>query len=264
MMAALLMRRRIIHFMSLGVVIYQPLNSQAWIGLLPMKTSCQICGKEIDRPPAHLARAKKGIFCSHACHGKWQTGENNHAYQGGKVELHCKYCGKVFFRKQGESMRENANYCSHSCSSKVNTVNQPLNLYADCAYCGKQVKVRFRKQLEREIFCTRNCANIAHSKKMKGIGNPRYVHGMAWERYPREFRILAPLVRQRDSQQCQLCQMTAEQNGKELDVHHIDYDKEHNEPLNLITLCRWCHGKMHGSPDSRKKWQQQLSTLLSQ
>ena len=38
-----------------------------------------------------------------------------------------------------------------------------------------------------------------------------------------------------------LCQMCGSEQG--LCIHHIDYDKKHNTRLNLITLCRPCHGK---------------------
>jgi 5-methylcytosine-specific restriction endonuclease McrA len=31
-----------------------------------------------------------------------------------------------------------------------------------------------------------------------------------------------------------------------LDVHHLDHDKENNEPENLMTLCKNCHASYHG------------------
>lgn len=30
-----------------------------------------------------------------------------------------------------------------------------------------------------------------------------------------------------------------------LNVHHIDYDRSHNEDKNLVTLCRVCHRQVH-------------------
>lgn len=97
---------------------------------------------------------------------------------------------------------------------------------------------------------------------MKGEGNGRYVHGRSEERYSADFRALAPTIRARDGLRCFLCHTTQEANGKELDVHHIDYDKDNNEPLNLVALCPTCHGAMHGSLPSRKRWRERLSSEL--
>jgi hypothetical protein len=35
----------------------------------------------------------------------------------------------------------------------------------------------------------------------------------------------------------------SEGSGYKLPVHHIDYDKKNNVPLNLISLCKSCHSK---------------------
>jgi hypothetical protein len=35
------------------------------------------------------------------------------------------------------------------------------------------------------------------------------------------------------------------------------------DPVNLITCCRWCHGKMHGRLQQRERWKRELSALLS-
>ena len=31
-----------------------------------------------------------------------------------------------------------------------------------------------------------------------------------------------------------------------LTVHHIDHNRQNNDPSNLMTLCRYCHDKEHG------------------
>jgi HNH endonuclease/helix-turn-helix protein len=50
------------------------------------------------------------------------------------------------------------------------------------------------------------------------------------------------LVRDRDKV-CQFCGKTPEQNGRALDVHHIDPYRytANNHPDNLVALCRSCH-----------------------
>lgn len=43
-------------------------------------------------------------------------------------------------------------------------------------------------------------------------------------------------IRERDGYTCRYC------GGFGNCVHHIDYDKNNNDPLNLVTLCASCHG----------------------
>lgn len=228
-----------------------------------MKAPCVVCGKEVDRWPAHLARNTKGVFCSHACHGEWQRGANNHAYQGGKVPCTCAHCGKALALKAEHFRRSTLHFCSRACQGAYcSGGNHPrtLALKAPCLECGAVVKIKSR-QIGKRVFCSRACASRAHRAYIKGPANPRYVDGMAEERYSAAFRALAPRIRERDRQRCRLCHRTREDNGKELDVHHIDYDKDNNAAANLITLCPRCHGAMHGSPRSRAKWQAELSSL---
>ena len=51
---------------------------------------------------------------------------------------------------------------------------------------------------------------------------------------------LRPAVLERDGYRCVLCEA-----GSRLHVHHLDYDKGHNEEGNLVTLCATCHMRGH-------------------
>jgi 5-methylcytosine-specific restriction endonuclease McrA len=111
-------------------------------------------------------------------------------------------------------------------------------------------------------FCSMECKNKAHTFRMVGEGNGRYVHGDHRRAYPPGWtQTHKRAIRERDGQVCRLCGMTREVHGKELPVHHIDYMKENLEPANLITVCRFCHGQMHGRPDSREEWRLRLSAI---
>lgn len=77
--------------------------------------------------------------------------------------------------------------------------------------------------------------------KFIGKNHPRWISGLK-RKYPIEFNNqLKQSIRERDNYICQLCGRTQEENGRKLDVHHIDYNKINIHPLNLITLCRSCN-----------------------
>lgn len=52
-------------------------------------------------------------------------------------------------------------------------------------------------------------------------------------------------IRGRDNNVCVLCEKNIEINGRQLDVHHINYDWKDNRPENLVSLCRECHYIAH-------------------
>lgn len=67
-------------------------------------------------------------------------------------------------------------------------------------------------------------------------------------------------VRFRDKYKCRLCGCSQLENGKQLDVHHIDYDKKYNKLNNLISLCHGCHTKTN---INRHHWQNHFSTSIN-
>lgn len=55
---------------------------------------------------------------------------------------------------------------------------------------------------------------------------------------------------------CLLCFKTEEENGRKLDVHHIDYNKEqgcNGHEWHLVPLCHSCHGKSGINREEYKK-----------
>lgn len=66
--------------------------------------------------------------------------------------------------------------------------------------------------------------------------------GISFEPYGIEFNnSLRKKIKKRDNHTCQLCGITKSL----MDVHHIDYNKQNNEPENLITLCHSCNSKVN-------------------
>ncbi len=86
----------------------------------------------------------------------------------------------------------------------------------------------------------------------KGKKNHNWQGGISFEPYGLEFnKDLKEVIRNRDRRKCQICEKTELESGKALDVHHIDYNKNNNNPNNLISLCRSCHIKTNYN---RNEW----------
>lgn len=78
--------------------------------------------------------------------------------------------------------------------------------------------------------------------------HPRWMGGISFEEYGLEWTMeVKNRIKERDGFTCQLCFRNKEQVT--LAVHHIDYNKKHNEPINHITLCRSCNAKVNMNRD---------------
>ena len=82
------------------------------------------------------------------------------------------------------------------------------------------------------------------SKRTKGANNYFWNGGQSTP-YGEEFtRSLKKKVKIRDGWKCVIC--TTPRKNKVLDIHHIDENKLNNSMDNLMSLCKSCHGKIHG------------------
>jgi hypothetical protein len=148
-----------------------------------------------------------------------------------------------------------------------------------CLDCGISVKYGLR---------CKSCSNknISQSlssrvkKRMKSLGkdNPFYGKkhskktkrklslilggtGIPYENdeYGAEFDTsLKEQIRLRENYKCKECGCSQVENGKQLDVHHIDYDKKNNNMTNLVALCMKCHRKTNHHRDYWEKHCEQL------
>ena len=49
------------------------------------------------------------------------------------------------------------------------------------------------------------------------------------------------------------------ENGRKLDVHHIDYDKLNTKPSNNIALCMKCNAKVNSN---REQWTEYFKKMI--
>jgi hypothetical protein len=79
----------------------------------------------------------------------------------------------------------------------------------------------------------------------ENISKAKTIHGLSRFPYPLEFRFIRELIIDRDNHRCQNCGLTQEEHykkwNKDLEIHHIDYNKFNCNEYNLITLCKLCN-----------------------
>ena len=112
-----------------------------------------------------------------------------------------------------------------------------------CIDCLKQgIKTKISPST---VYGGGRCHSCAKKTLYKDPTNhPNWKNGISFEPYPIGWtKILKESIRERDNHQCQICGKSTKKNGRKLDVHHIDYDKENLNPDNLIALCQSCHSK---------------------
>lgn len=105
---------------------------------------------------------------------------------------------------------------------------------------------------------------ISESRKGKYIGenNPAWKGGLSFEPYCRKFNNeLKERVRNEFNRKCVMC--GAEENGRKLSIHHIDYSKTQGckgETWKLVPLCQSCHMKTN---HRREYWELHLTNILA-
>jgi len=214
---------------------------------------CSNCDKDVVRENSKRNRSVKNVFCNHKCQGIWQRGKNNSSWNGGRIKKQCVVCEKEYTVKQSE---KESKVCSQKCNGQLLILK--AKEIRNCLVCDEEF-VATKSRVQR--YCSRECSSLAHSTRMIGTSNPNYVDGNGSSRHPVEFnKRLKRKIRERDGYFCQLCGTREEDYGKNLDVHHIDYDKTNNSEDNLIALCNSCHSTTNGNRDF---WKQELSNLLN-
>ena len=131
------------------------------------------------------------------------------------------------------------------------------NVMVKCACCAAEVKAPkwYVNQGAKLYFCSSACRMAWEADswlKETSVcldGRPDY-RGANWS-------IQSQKARARDKYVCQMCYVTEEHLGKQLDVHHVipyrlfKSSLEANRLDNLISLCHACHMKVEAENNQR-------------
>ena len=157
----------------------------------------------------------------------------------------CELCGNPL---SGAQRR----WCSKRCNDRSRYTRRTLPF--TCPSCGRQVLI-FANKATRQKHCTRSCAtatfNHNHLRGERNVmwrGGRVLYYGVGWKTIKIE-------VRKRD-RVCTHCGKTPEENGRALDVHHLEPFRfsGDNSLNNLVALCRSCHMRAddHGRSGAAK------------
>lgn len=138
---------------------------------------------------------------------------------------------------------------------------------------GRKLSISWRRKISLNHANVKGKNNPFYGKKhsKKSLRKQSLSHGgtgISHENnlYSNKFSdILKTSIRERDNHQCQICgKLQSKFKGffKKLDVHHIDYDKNNLDPLNLISLCHKCHMQTNGNRDIYQEYFKILKEIL--
>jgi 5-methylcytosine-specific restriction endonuclease McrA len=140
----------------------------------------------------------------------------------------CIDCDKIISRR---------NIKCQSCSHK----GQIHSLEARKKISKKLIGIKRTEETKKKMSETRIKLGLS-----KGKNNFFWKNGMSRIPYSLEWtEQLKKQIRKRDNYECQNCNITEEEHliviGTNLQIHHIDYNKENCQKDNLITLCKQCN-----------------------
>lgn len=216
---------------------------------------CPVCNNQFIAKKD--CRTNNQIYCSFNCHVKHRTG-------GDPIFIKCKYCQKKF--RISPSRIGKKNFCSKKCYS-IWLKKQIERIELKCTYCNKhftKTKKRIKQYNYKNHFCSHLCLHKYMREHIyewrndsKKEHNPAWKGGISNSPYSFNFNEeLRELIRKRDNYKCQICGCKSKKYSHKLSIHHIDYNKQNDNPKNLIALCSSCH---HKTTFFREKWIKILS-----
>ena len=169
------------------------------------KRYCEICGKEFIAKESDTKR-----YCSYKCSFK--------SLEKGNKIIGCLNCNKQMI------IRKNSNkkFCSHKCADEYRSKISRIDL--TCSVCGKLIENIKQSEINKNIFCSKECSKIYKLNKSKY-----------------DYRTKAYLYYGKVCNRCN--------TDKNLLVHHKDGNRLNNNMNNLIILCKKCHSKLHREID---------------
>lgn len=232
--------------------------------------TCTWCSKEFQRGQSGVV---ENNFCDRPCYLAWRSAnpkaQYKHSNKLPRQDVPCTFCGNTITKKAKDVGKNN--FCNHKCHNnwlkqqRIDRLKYEQEHPNHCKQCGAKINrgstycrpcVTFintpKSSIGDDPEWWENWLRIVRETRSRGENHYNWHGGASFRPYGEDFdSTLRKLVRQRDNHQCQLCHEFQSNDGEELSVHHIDYDKSNSHPSNLVSLCRMCHIKTN---HNREHW----------
>lgn len=215
----------------------QPTGTSGRLNLPPVILCCVACHRTFVRSAFQqrkaMASGSRDTYCSATC---------SHTDHATKNHRRCLTCGQ-------RTERKTRKYCARCKQKPLGRKPDHPRVPTVCPMCNAAFPAAWRGARQGyQVYCSKDCANRGHSRRMAARGNPKWKHGATPLREQphsaKAYRTVRPLILDRDGHKCVAC-------GSEgrLHVHHIDNWPMNNASGNLVTLCATCHQKLHRALD---------------
>jgi len=236
---------------------------------MPVTKICETCGNAFQVRP-YLAKAKK--HCSNQCR-----------VSSSRASLTCIWCGKVFWKWKSQIRPGNpGKFCSKACANRGKTKDKPPKrvrepVFKCCETCGKTFSIPpARKNTAR--FCSNQCKNTnpdfkrEASEKQQADKHWRWAGGKYKKRdgYVRRKRqnqgkeisfsehrvvMLNWMLEQEPEHSFLITIDGIKQLHPDIEVHHVDRNRSHNERENLLAATKNAHAQIHHRGKKPESWE---------
>jgi hypothetical protein len=157
----------------------------------------------------------------------------------GRGKFHNEECARIYYREHPEIRSQKI-----SIARKGHKKGEEWRRKLSVANIGKTLSEEQKKKISES--CKLILSNPEMIKRTVHFGpdNGMWNGGTSFSPYPPDFNPqLKSEILESHTDMCAICGKTSPENGRDLPVHHIDYNKLNCDPSNLIPLCDSCHGK---------------------
>lgn len=218
-------------------------------------TRCSKCEGLFVKPKCEVDKAhRKGhvdLYCTQKC------AQDHHATKNARL---CVVCATPVPKSKRSGRQTGRIYC-HPCYRALRLARASFQK-RPCPQCATW----FWPVTSRQRFCSRGCANSAHSDRMVGEGNSHFKDGTSYAKWFDEMRAI---VLERDGNACAVCDTPnrmvdlGTRKRSNLHIHHIDSDPKNNLAENLVAMCYTCHAVHHKSKKTPWPWLSEYATAKS-
>jgi len=156
-----------------------------------------------------------------------------------KITINCLCCGKKIIIRLYQNKRK---FCSRNCFYLYNNIHNKERGKTIEEIHGHDTAIIIRERL-RQFKLGKSNPTLSKLNKLKcGSNHPNWLGGKSFKSYGPIFNnIFKQQIKARDNYKCIICNKSKEK--RDLNIHHIDYNKKNTSFENCCSLCQSCHMK---------------------